>query len=484
MTLSPSWRVAQLLPALLILTACWSSDRSTAPRSGPEFDISDAVHEGGTAGFYFLPPMVAQPTFSGTFDADITTLNPAIAICDVTNGPDPNCGSPTGTPAVLVFATTSTPGITVDLTAPQYQVNWNTQTAGFVVGHTYRVHITATTACGARREMGFADVLLTTTPGQAKQLATGDIIVLQDGRTLPIHFRIETGATGDCWTTKASMPTARYTLGVATVNGILYAVGGVNNNTPFTPVATVEAYDPATNTWTTKASMPTARAGVGVVAVNGAVYAVGGFTTGNVGTVEAYDPATDTWTPKAPMPTARSSLAVATINGILYAVGGQVGNGPTATLEAYDPSTNTWTTKAPMPTVRNGLGVAAISGVLYAVGGANGNPAVYLADLQAYDPSTNTWTPRASMPTPRQGLGVSAINGILYAVGGCNDNSASPPCLATVEAYDPGTDIWTTRVSMHTPRVWLGAAAINNLLYAVGGGSSGAILATVEAYQP
>src|SRR5438477_693139 len=104
----------------------------------------------------------------------------------------------------------------------------------------------------------------------------------------PVTF---TARAGDCWTTAASMPTARGTLGVATVNGILYAVGGVNNNTPYTPLATVEAYDPATNTWTTKASMPTARAGVGVAAVNGLLYAVGGFTTGNVGTVEAYDPA-------------------------------------------------------------------------------------------------------------------------------------------------------------------------------------------------
>jgi len=137
-----------------------------------------------------------------------------------------------------------------------------------------------------------------------------------------------------------------------------------------------------------------------------------------------------------------------------------------------------------MLTARNGLGVAAINGVLYAVGGAGGNPAVYLADLQAFDPSSNTWTPRASMPTPRQGLGVSAINGILYAVGGCNDNSASPPCLATVETYDPGTDMWTTRASMPTARVWLGAAAINSILYAVGGVSSDAFLARNESYHP
>src|SRR6266516_593063 len=195
MAVSLTSRIAWLVPALLIVEACSSGDRPTAPRSRPEFAISDAVHEGGTPGFYFLPPLVAQPTFSGTFDADITTLNPAIAICDITNGPDANCGNSGGTPAVLVFTTATTPAITLDPTTPQYQVNWDTRGAGFVAGHTYRVHVTAG-ASGTRRELGFADLFLTTTPRQAKNVAVGDLIVLKDGRPLPNHFRIETGIVG------------------------------------------------------------------------------------------------------------------------------------------------------------------------------------------------------------------------------------------------------------------------------------------------
>src|SRR6266550_2157222 len=188
-------RLAWLVPVLLIVEACASADRPTAPRLGPEFAISDGVHEGGTPGFYFLPPIVAQPAFSGSFDADIATLNPQIAICDITDGPDSNCGGAGGTSAVGVFTTASTPAITVDLTTSQYQVKWDTRAAGFVAGHTYRVHVTAG-ASGARRELGFADVLLTTTPGDAKDATTGDLIVAKDGRTLPIHFRIEAGIVG------------------------------------------------------------------------------------------------------------------------------------------------------------------------------------------------------------------------------------------------------------------------------------------------
>lgn len=123
------------------------------------------------------------------------------------------------------------------------------------------------------------------------------------------------------WSVKDSIPGARSDIGVATLNGKLYAVGGWYR---VDAMANVDVYDPATNTWSSKAPLPTARCCMGVGVVNGVMYAVGGFIpfVGNVGTVEAYDPATDTWTTKAPMHVPRSYLAVGVVNGVLYAVGG------------------------------------------------------------------------------------------------------------------------------------------------------------------
>jgi N-acetylneuraminic acid mutarotase len=74
--------------------------------------------------------------------------------------------------------------------------------------------------------------------------------------------------------------------------------------------------DTAEDTWTKKAPMHQARAGLGVAAVNGKIYAIGGttasgsyppdiFSGGFVGINEEYDPATDTWATKASMPTPR-----------------------------------------------------------------------------------------------------------------------------------------------------------------------------------
>lgn len=198
MPASPRFRRVLLLPATLAFIAC-SDRRDTGwlAAPAPAALISDAGHDAGTPGFFFLPPLVTHVTPSGTFDADIATLDPAIAICDVTNGPDTDCGGASvgATTPVVVFTTTSTPAITLDLTAPQYQVNWDTKATGFVVGHVYRAHVTAG-AAGARRELGFADVLLTDIPGQARQVETGDLITMNDGGTIPIHLRIESAIPG------------------------------------------------------------------------------------------------------------------------------------------------------------------------------------------------------------------------------------------------------------------------------------------------
>src|SRR6266853_3660977 len=287
--------------------------------------------------------------------------------------------------------------------------------------------------------------------------------------------------TCDCWTTRARMPNSRYALAAADVNGTLYAVGGYRC---CVYPAAVEAYDPAGDTWTTRASLPTPRKDLGAATVGGILYAVGGnnsfssTTGGPVGTVEAYDPATDTWTTKAPMPTARHRLGVAAVDGIIYAVGGidAAGNILT-TLEAYDPATDTWTTKAPMPTARADLGVAAVNGVLYAVGGSNfsSSPWSVLDILEAYDPVTDTWTTKAPMPTALMFVAAASMDGVLYAV------DKSDLDVKALRAYDPASDTWTEKTPMtRTGMRSFGVVAIDGRLYAVGDEGYGFL----KAYQP
>ncbi len=304
---------------------------------------------------------------------------------------------------------------------------------------------------------------------------------------------IVVSATGLSWTTRASLPTARYGLGVATGNdGTVYAVGGAWGAASGvdTSLATVEAYTPTSDTWSTKPSMPGGtRSQLGVAACGGKIYALGGWHWNGteyvlVGTVEAYDPSSNAWATKAPMPTPRVYLGVAASGGKIYAIGG-LGT-PTGTyyptlttVEAYDPVTNTWTARAPMPTARYLLAVATGSdGKIYAIGGKVGIEAINT--VEAYDPKTDTWAQKASLPTARFGLGAATSGGSVYAIGGL---TATDLALGTVEAYDPKADTWTPQSSLNTARKYVGVAAGNDgTLYAVGGDdATPTVLSTVEA---
>ncbi|HUF26502.1 MAG TPA: hypothetical protein VMM18_05910 [Gemmatimonadaceae bacterium] len=66
-----------------------------------------------------------------------------VAICDVTDAPDADCGAAVdgATPAVRSFTVSSDPPITVD--ADKYKVDWDTQEGNFVAGRTFRVHVFA-----------------------------------------------------------------------------------------------------------------------------------------------------------------------------------------------------------------------------------------------------------------------------------------------------------------------------------------------------
>ena len=272
-----------------------------------------------------------------------------------------------------------------------------------------------------------------------------------------------------CWETQTLLPTPREGLAVGVVDGVLYAVGGANDDSD--QLAVVEAYDPETNTWATRAPMPRARHALGIGVVNGILYAVGGQEGGvALNTVEAYDPSTDSWTTKSPMPTPRVGLGVAVVNGVLYAVGGwSFLTQALATVEAYDPATDTWTPRASMPAARLGLEAAAVNGILYAIGGGRPNVGTFVT-VEAYDPATDSWTTRTPMSAPGSPrLGV--LGGVIYAVG-------------ADEVYHPGTNSWTAKAPLPTERGFLAVGVLNGGLYVVGGYGDGGYKAAVLVYFP
>jgi hypothetical protein len=175
--------VAGLATALLAL----SCDRGpTVPvqarLDAPSRDISDAYHGDGNPRFRFLPPMVPARTNDGSFDA---SLWPIVDICVLRNGA---CA----TPLVATFTSTSGAGgqtLRVDAAEQQYVVNWNTSAFTLDLSATYRIRVRVVNTV-----LGYCDVRLVANGSVAKNATTGAEIVLVDGRTLPIKFRIDQGA--------------------------------------------------------------------------------------------------------------------------------------------------------------------------------------------------------------------------------------------------------------------------------------------------
>ena len=276
------------------------------------------------------------------------------------------------------------------------------------------------------------------------------------------------------WKTRAPLPRPRYDLAAASHGGMLYAIGGAANTCGpgcFGPSGDVDAYDPMSNTWTTRASLGVPREGLAAVAIGPRIYAVGGNQPGPppasaVATLEIYDPVSNTWSMGAPMAGGpRQWLGGGAVNGLLYAVGGMDETGAfLGRVEAYDPGTDTWTLKAPMTVPRRFFGVGVVNGILYAVGGDNGSN---LATVEAYDPTAGplgTWTMKAPLPSGRSLHSVAVVDGVLYAIGGNNGAYVS-----TVFAYDPTTDTWTSRASMPTVRAQHASAVLHGRVYALGG---------------
>lgn len=71
------------------------------------------------------------------------------------------------------------------------------------------------------------------------------------------------------------------------------------------------------------------------------------------------------------------------------------------------------------------------SGLIYVVGGI-GNEGIELCSVEVYDPLSKRWSSLPSMNTRRAFLGVAALNDCIYAVGGFNDTQDA---LCTVEKY-------------------------------------------------
>jgi outer membrane lipoprotein-sorting protein len=231
--------------------------------------------------------------------------------------------------------------------------------------------------------------------------------------------------------------------------------------------------DVAENTWLSKTPMQQARGGLGVAVVNGKIYAIGGstasgsyppdvFSGGFVGTNEMYDPETDTWTYKASMLTPRSDFAIAAYGNKIYCIGGAVGftvdektgfhsSVVSGVNEVYDTVTDTWETKIPMPDSRRLMQAHVVNGKIYVMDGSM---------VYAYDPDTDLWATKTRMPEPYPKWDSWPMSAVVddKIIVTFEYSPLSGSSEQKIVIYDPETDSWSGGRSGSTI-VALGAAA-------------------------
>jgi N-acetylneuraminic acid mutarotase len=297
-----------------------------------------------------------------------------------------------------------------------------------------------------------------------------------------------TDTAENTWAIKAPMQVARAGLGVAVVNGKIYAIGGDSSGTN-------EEYDPATNTWSTGSPMPTPRSIFAIATYQNIIYCIGGLLTNGTktGVNEAYDPGTDTWQTEAAMPTARCEMNAETVNGKIYVIGGRTADAYSTVniTEIYDPASNSWTRGAAMPYPVVLYASAVVDNKIYVIGGQDefvtaGDPNV--AFNQIYDPATDTWSQGAPIPAPTWQAAAGATTGAaapkrIYVIGGSVGFGVGSN---QTYAYNPEANVWNSAASMPTAHYSAAVAVVDDFLYVIGGGQvlgMGA-LATNEQYTP
>ncbi|XP_047111182.1 kelch-like protein 12 [Schistocerca piceifrons] len=260
------------------------------------------------------------------------------------------------------------------------------------------------------------------------------------------------------WRTLACLPFAVSKHGlVASGKNTLYLAGGEfpDGNAS----RSVWRYDPILDHWQEMAPMLVPRSELGLAMLDGCVYAVGGWEGSfRLDSVERYDPESNSWQMIAPMKMAVTSPAVVAHEGMLYVTGGAVledGDG-IELVQRYDPRTNTWTELAPMLIPRSGSAACVLDGHIYVVGGWHASTE-NTNKVERYDVQANCWEFKASMIERRYRPGIAVIDEHIYVLGG---EEGWDRYHDTIECYSAVTDTWQLTGDMPTSRSWLSCVSL------------------------
>ncbi|EDV26409.1 uncharacterized protein TRIADDRAFT_22276 [Trichoplax adhaerens] len=223
------------------------------------------------------------------------------------------------------------------------------------------------------------------------------------------------------WSAFPSVQTPRLEASICYLNQLLFVIGGYkidyNRYTRSSRIA--ESYDTDTGLWTALSPMNEKRFGAGIATMDGLIYIVGGLSYDSSSTInflnsgEYYNPKDNTWTPIRNMNYHRYKLGLVALNGYLFAIGGksydfECGNSfVTNSVERYDPEADEWIEITAMSEKRFAAGVATMGGRIWAIGGKCDEDNA-LDSAENYDPVSGEW--ESIPPMCNKGYNLCAIS--------------------------------------------------------------------------
>ncbi|MGH2808897.1 MAG: Kelch repeat-containing protein [Actinomycetota bacterium] len=267
------------------------------------------------------------------------------------------------------------------------------------------------------------------------------------------------------WEQLAPVPTPRTEVAATARRGRIFVVGGFAEDRG--TVATVEIYDISSDSWRTGPRLPLAVNHAMSATLDGVVYVVGGYIGGGRSTRRAFAFRDGRWRELPRMPRVRAAGGLVAVRGRLFVVGGVGANGVADSTMVFDPDDRRWRVRAGVPTQRQHLGAAGARRRVWVVAGRTGGLDSNMDTFERYSPSAGNWRRLPDIPTARGGLAAAATrNGFIVAAGGEAPNRT----FDEVEAYNIGRRRWRSLPPMPTARHGLGVVAVGNTIYVLAGG--------------
>ena len=180
-------RAVPAVVLVAVVATCSDPRHPTSPSAAlvaanPLAVVSDGSQPGGNPDFFFLPPLAGDPSSGSNFEPG--KFNPRLDPVVQVYAGAVNCGTAEGPVFGPVVAA-------LHVAEEQYQVQWDTRASQLAPDRSYRICVRSSRRGAV---LGFLDVQPAPGGGGVRSARTGDAYVFQDGRTLPIKFRVETGA--------------------------------------------------------------------------------------------------------------------------------------------------------------------------------------------------------------------------------------------------------------------------------------------------